>query len=61
MSIRARAGADVEERAVFDVMRDVAARSRALAVDARRYEQALAELIRSLEHTLLDEPGMGPV
>jgi transposase len=61
MSLRARAGADVEERAVFGVMRDLAARSRALAADARRYEHELAELVRSLVHTLLDEPGIGPI
>jgi transposase len=56
-SMRARASADIEERAVFAVMRDLAARSRALAADARRYEQQLADLVRSLDHTLLDEPG----
>jgi transposase len=61
MSLRAPAGADVEERAVFGVMRDLAARSRALAADARRYEQELAELVRSLDHALLDEPGIGPI
>ena len=42
-------------------MRDLAARSRALARDARRYENQLAELVRSLDHTLLDEPGIGPI
>lgn len=42
-------------------MRDLAARSRALAADARRYEQQLAELVRSLDRTLLDEPGIGPI
>ncbi|MDP9228835.1 MAG: IS110 family transposase [Actinomycetota bacterium] len=61
MSMRARASADIEERAVFGVMRDLAARSRALAADARRYEQQLAELVRSLDPTLLDEPGIGPI
>ncbi len=60
-SMRARAGADIEQRAVFAVMRDLAARSRALAADARRYEQQLAELVRSLDRTLLDEPGIGPI
>lgn len=60
-SMRARASADVEERAVFGVMRDLAARSHALAADARRYEQELAELVRSLDRTLLDEPGIGPI
>src|SRR5215211_4795935 len=61
MSMRARAGADVEERAVFGVMRDLAARSRALAADAKRYEQQRAQLVRSLDNTLLDEPGIGPI
>ena len=61
LSIRARASANIEERAVFGVMRDLAARSRTLAADARRYEQQLAELVRSLDRTLLDEPGIGPI
>lgn len=39
-SMRARANADIEERVVFGVMRDLATRSRALAADAKRYEQA---------------------
>jgi transposase len=60
-SMRARASADVEERTVLAVMRDLAARSRALAADARRYERQLAELVRSLDNTLLDEPGVGPI
>jgi transposase len=51
MSMRARTSADVEERAVFAVMRDLAARSHALAADARRYERQLAELVRSLDRT----------
>jgi transposase len=61
LSMRSRAGGDIEERAVFGVMRDLAARSRALASDARRYEKQLAELVRSLDDTLLDEPGIGPI
>jgi transposase len=60
-SMRARANADIEERIVFGVMRDLAARSRALAADANRYEEQLAELVRSLDKTLLDEPGIGPI
>jgi len=61
MSMRARPSADIETRAVFGVMRDLAARSRALAADARRYEKEMAELVRSLDRTLLDEPGIGPI
>jgi hypothetical protein len=61
MSMRARTNADIETCAVFSVMRDLAARSRALAADAKRYEHELAELVRSLDRTLLDEPGVGPI
>jgi hypothetical protein len=34
---------------------------RALAADARRYERELADLVRDLDSTLLDEPGIGPI
>lgn len=61
LSLRSRVGADIEERSIFGVMRDLAARSRALAADAKRYERELAELVRSLDDTLLDEPGIGPI
>jgi transposase len=61
MSMRAQPRADVETRTVFGVMRDLAARARALATDARRYEKELAELVGSLDPTLLDEPGIGPI
>jgi transposase len=59
--MRSRTGSDIEQRTVFGVMRDLAARSRALAADAKRYERELAELVRSLEDSLLDEPGIGPI
>jgi hypothetical protein len=42
-------------------MRDLGARSRVLAADARRYEHKLAELVHSLDDSLLDEPGVGPI
>ena len=35
--------------------------SRDLAGDAARYESALAELVRTLDPTLLDEVGVGPI
>jgi len=59
--MRARKDAEVAERAAFAVMRDLAAHSRSLAVDAARYEQELAELVRSLVPTLLEEVGIGPI
>jgi transposase len=61
LSMRSRTSSDIEERAVFGVMRDLAARSRALATDAKRYERDLAALVRSLDDSLLDEPGIGPI
>lgn len=42
-------------------MRDLAAHSRALAADASRYERELAQLVRSLAPTLLEEVGIGPI
>lgn len=59
--MRARNHAEVAERAVFAVMRDLAARSRSLAADAARYEQELAELVCALAPTLLEEVGVGPI
>jgi transposase len=61
LSMRARPSADIEERVAFAVMRDLAAHSRTLGADAKRYERELADLVRSLDDTLLDEPGIGPV
>jgi hypothetical protein len=59
--MRARSSAHAEERAVFAVMRDLATRSRALAVHARRYERELADVVRSLNPMLLEEVGVGPI
>jgi transposase len=61
LSMRARTNANVEERVSFDVMRDLAAHWRALGTDADRYKAHLADLVRSLDSTLLDEPGVGPI
>jgi hypothetical protein len=60
-SMRMSANTDPHSRAIFAVMRDLAGRSRALAADAKRYERELAALIHSLDPTLLDEPGIGPI
>ncbi len=59
--MRTRANMEVAERAALAVMRDLAARSRALTADAARYEQELAEIVGSLAPTLLDEIGVGPI
>lgn len=59
--MRTRPGVDLEERVAFAVMRDLAAHSRALGADARRYEHELAELVAELEPTPLRKPGVGPI
>lgn len=59
--MRARKEAGVAERAALAVMRDLAAHSRSLVVDAARYRQELAELVGSLSPTLLREVGVGPI
>lgn len=61
LSMRRRPGADLEERVAFAVMRDLAAHSRTLGADARRYEQELAELVAGVDPTLLRKPGIGPI
>jgi hypothetical protein len=59
--MRIRKNAEPAEQAVLGVMRDMAARSRALAVDVARYERELAQLVASLDPTLLQETGVGPI
>lgn len=61
LSLRARVKANLDEQVAFAVMRDLAAHSRALGKDATRYQEQLADLVRSLDQTLLDEPGIGPI
>jgi hypothetical protein len=61
LSLRARTNVELDEQVAFAVMRDLAAHSRALGQDAKRYQEQLADLVRSLDQTLLDEPGIGPI
>lgn len=61
LSLRTRPNTTIDERVVFGVLRDLAARSRHLGADAKRYQHQLAELVRSLDATLLEEPGIGPI
>ena len=60
-AMRARSGVSVEEATVLAVLRDLARRARTLAEQARRYEPEIATLVRSLDATLLEEPGVGPI
>jgi transposase len=59
--MRTRKDTEPGESTVFAVMRDLAARSYALQADAERYTHELAQLVRSLDPTLLNETGVGPI
>jgi transposase len=60
-SMRARADAPEAEQLILAVLRDYARHARGLAARADAYERELTHLIRSLDPTLLDEPGIGPI
>lgn len=60
-SMRARTNLDVEEATIFEVMRALARRARALDTQTHRYQREIARLVHSLNTTLLDEPGIGPI
>lgn len=60
-AMRVRADAGVQETTVLSVLRDLARRERALDEQTDRYKREIAALIRSLDATLLDEPGVGPI
>jgi transposase len=59
--MRVPKSAEVAERAVLTVMRDLAARSRELGDEAARYESEIAQLVASLAPALLEEVGVGPI
>jgi transposase len=59
--MRSRAAAPEAEQLVFTVLRDLARRTRELGNQAGAYERELKRLIESLDPTLLDEPGVGPI
>jgi transposase len=60
-SMRARPDADVEEATIFEVLRAFARRARALDTEIGCYQREIARLVNSLDSTLLDEPGVGPI
>ena len=59
--MRARQGAPEAEQLIFAVLRDLARRARELGRRAEAYKRELSHLIGSLDPTLLDEPGVGPI
>jgi hypothetical protein len=59
--MRARRGAPEAEQLIFGVLRDYARRARELTAQADAYQTELTRLIDSLDPTLLDEPGIGPI
>jgi transposase len=59
--IRARPDAGIEEATILEVLRALARRARALDTEIHRYHREIARLVHSLDPTLLDEPGIGPI
>ena len=60
-AMRVRASAGAQETTVLGVLRDLARRERALDEQADCYKLEIAARIHSLDPTLLDEPGVGPI
>jgi len=61
VKMRARSDAPRSEQLIFTVLRDLAHRAQELATEADAYKHELAELISSLDPTLLEEYGVGPI
>jgi transposase len=59
--MRGCARAPESEQLILSVLRDLARRARELSAQADTYEHELTRLIRSLDPTLLDERGVGPI
>jgi transposase len=59
--MRARPAATEPERVVLGVLRDLAARARALTAQADSYRRCISELIAALAPDLLAQPGVGPI
>jgi transposase len=61
LRLHRRRGARETEQIILDVLRDLARRADDLSTRADSYRAKLNELIRALDTTLLDEPGIGPI
>jgi transposase len=61
LRLRAHSGATTSEQVILEVLRDLARRERDLTARAHTHKAKLDELIRGLDATLLDEPGIGPI
>jgi transposase len=59
--MRNRRGASRQEQTTLTVLRDLAKRARQLEEQADRYRGETTRLVRELNPTLLDEPGVGPI
>lgn len=61
VKMRARTDVPQSEQLIFVVLRDLARRVRELAIQADVYKRELARVISSLDPTLLEEYGVGPI
>jgi transposase len=61
VKMRTRSDRPASEQLIFTIMRDLARRAQELATQADTYEHQLTLLINSLDPTLLNEQGIGPI
>jgi transposase len=61
VKMRTHSDRPASEQLIFTVMRDLARRAQELATQASAYEHELTILISSLDPTLLEEHGVGPI
>ncbi len=59
--MRTSTGASLQETTTLHVMRDLVRRALTLTEQTAHYEREIRSVVRSLEPTLLDEPGVGPI
>ena len=59
--MRIRPDASAQETTMLQVLRDLARRAHAVDERADHYTRQITALIRSLDPTLLEEPGVGPI
>lgn len=59
--MRNQPGSDRHEQTMLNVLRDLARRARQLDTQASHYQREITALVRGLNPTLMDEPGVGPI
>jgi transposase len=61
LKLRHHHNSPLSEQVILEVLRDLARRARDLTTRADSHRAELDRIIRTLDHTLLEEPGIGPI